>query len=150
MSASRHSGRGELGDERWFAGADDEKVRPVADEMLCQAYELVLSGWCQGAIAQDEAGHTIEPSSAFARRWSAPGALDRIWRRSELDPDLALNAFTCANLALAAVVSGVPQVWNDDEGRTLVQVLDALAEAAVKTRDPGSPLPAKPSGSRSS
>ena len=52
----------------------------TAESMLAEAYELVLSGWCQGAAAQDAEGRSIEPSSAFARRWSAPGARAR--RRS--------------------------------------------------------------------
>ena len=55
----------------------------LVDEMLADAYELVLEGWCQGAEAQDEFGQPVEPSSASARRWSASGALTRVWERSE-------------------------------------------------------------------
>jgi hypothetical protein len=62
----------------------------LAEQMLDEAYELVLSGWCQGAGAEDEMGRPIEPSSAFARRWSAAGALERVWRRSPDDPDVGL------------------------------------------------------------
>jgi hypothetical protein len=101
----------------------------LAERMLGDAYELVMGGWCQGCSAQDEMGRPIEPSSAFARRWSAPGALERVWRRSADDADIALEAFERANLALAAAVKEVPETWNDAGARTLAEVLDALQEA---------------------
>ena len=102
----------------------------LAEEMLADAYDLVLSGWCQGASARDEYKRPTEPSSAFARQWSAPGALTRVWQRSSDPFGPALEAFQAANLALASVVHAVPQVWNDAEDRTQWQVLDALALAA--------------------
>jgi hypothetical protein len=104
-------------------------VESLAGQMLCDAYELVVGGWCQGAGAKDEMGRSTEPSSAFARSWSAPGALERVWRRSDGDPDAAVEAFERANLALAAAVKGVPQAWNDHPGRTHEDALVALVEA---------------------
>ena len=101
----------------------------VAERMLSDAYELVQSGWCQGAGALDELGRSIEPSSAFARRWSAAGALERVWRRMPGDPDAALEAFERANLALAAAIRDVPQRWNDATSRTHLEVLTALLDA---------------------
>jgi hypothetical protein len=101
----------------------------LAGQMLSDACELVLNGWCQGMGAQDEMGRAIEPSSAFARRWSVAGALERVWRRALDGEDVALEAFQRANLALAAVVKDVPQRWNDAPERTRTQVLDALLEA---------------------
>ena len=99
----------------------------LAERMLTDAYEFVLSGWCQGASALDERDHPIEPASAFARKWSALGALERAWRRS--DEPAALDAFQCAKLALTAAANEVPQVWNDNPDRHQSQVLSALAEA---------------------
>jgi hypothetical protein len=107
--------------------SDDVVV--AAERMLAEAYELVLSGWCQGASAQDEEGRGIEPSSAFARRWSAPGALERIWRRAD-EHELMLDAYQRACLALAAAARDVPQRWNDAAGRRLDEVLDGLAAAS--------------------
>jgi hypothetical protein len=101
----------------------------LAEQMLSDAYELVMSGWCQGMSAQDEMGRAIEPSSAFARRWSAAGALERVWRRTCDVDGVSLEAFERANLALVAVVKDAPQRWNDAPGRTRPQVLDALREA---------------------
>jgi hypothetical protein len=118
-------------------------VVATAESMLADAYELVLSGWCQGASAQDEGGRSIEPSSAFARRWSAPGALERVWRRTEDGNGVALEAYERASLALAAAVRDVPQRWNDVAERRLDEVLDALA-LAVQSVQPclSSPLEA--------
>src|SRR5207247_2946327 len=96
------------------------------EQILCEACELVLSGWCRGTDAQDELGRTIEPSSAFARRWSAVGALERVWRRMPGDEDLAIEAFGRANLALTATVRDVPRQWNDSQERTQDGVLMAL------------------------
>jgi hypothetical protein len=101
----------------------------LAERMLSDAYDLVMSGWCQGMSAQDELGRAIEPSSAFARRWSAPGALERLWRRAVEEGDLALEAFQRANLALAGAVKDVPRRWNDAPGRTCAEVLDGLLDA---------------------
>lgn len=101
----------------------------LVEELLELAYELVREGWCQGAAARDACDRPVSPTSAFATRWSAPGALERAWARREDRFGLALDAFERANLALAAAAGGVPQAWNDAAGRTLHEVLDALAEA---------------------
>jgi hypothetical protein len=108
----------------------------VAEQMLAEAYELVLAGWCQGAAGRDAYERPIEPSSAFARSWSAPGALARVYTRATTELDGDLDAFQRANLALAAVVRAVPQEWNDVEGRTIREVLDALAHAVQLLGEP--------------
>lgn len=113
----------------------------LAEEMLADAYELVLSGWCQGAAARDELGEPVEPASASARGWSAPGALARVWERGSDPFGPALEAFQVANLALAAVVRETPQAWNDAEGRTQWQVLDAVALAAHRVSPAQAPVP---------
>jgi hypothetical protein len=120
-----------------------ENVVTSAESMLCDAYELVVSGWCQGTAAQNEVGRAIEPSSAFARRWSAPGALERVWRRASGDAELALEAYGRACLALSASVHDAPQRWNDAAGRRLDEVLDALAIAVDQVRV-GSSRPLSP------
>jgi hypothetical protein len=104
-------------------------VETLAEMMLTDAYEFVLSGWCQGSSALDECGRPIEPASAFARRWSVLGALERAWRRSPEPAVVAHEAFESARLALTAAVNDVPQFWNDLDGRRQSEVLDALAEA---------------------
>lgn len=101
----------------------------AAEEMLAEAYELVVAGWCQGTPARDASGRPVDPASVFAREWSAPGALERVWRRAGDGEIAGLDAFERANLALAAAVHAVPQEWNDEPERHQSQVLDALAEA---------------------
>lgn len=101
----------------------------LAEQMLADAYDLVLSGWCQGESARDEMGRAIEPSSAFARSWSLTGALERIWRRASGDQEVVLRGFERANLALAAAVKDVPERWNDAGDRAKGQVLEALLVA---------------------
>jgi hypothetical protein len=118
-----------------------KQVEAVAEQMLADAYELVLGGWCQGSSARDEMGRAIEPSSAFARRWSAAGALERVWRRSPEEGDLALEAFERANLALAAAIRDVPQRWNDGHGRSCAEVLAALEDARRLLYAPGEASP---------
>lgn len=113
--------------------------RSLAERLLADAYEFVLGGWCQGANAVDEYGRAIEPASAFARRWSGPGALERAWRRSSEPADLAADAYETALLALVAVVRAEPAVWNDRAGRRQSEVLDALAEALHRLAD-GDPV----------
>jgi hypothetical protein len=103
--------------------------RELAERMLTAAYDFVRSGWCQGATALDECGRPIEPASAFARKWSALGALERAWQRAPEQPGLALEAFQSAKLALTAAVNDVPQAWNDSPDRHESEVLSALAEA---------------------
>jgi hypothetical protein len=112
----------------------------LAEQMLASAHELVLCGWCQGMSAQDELGRAIEPSSAFARSWSAPGALERVWLRTLGGGDVVLVAFERANLALTAAIKDVPQHWNDAAERTKEEVLDALlAAAALLKAEPAEP-----------
>jgi hypothetical protein len=118
-------------------------VVATAESMLADAYELVLSGWCQGSTAQDAEGRSIEPWSAFARRWSAPGALERVWRRNADGAEEALEAYERASLALTAAVRDVPQGWNDAADRRLDEVLDALA-VAVGTLRPAVCSPLEP------
>jgi len=111
----------------------------LATEFLVRASDLLESGWCQGASARDAIGEPIDASSVFARRWSIAGALERVWRRSTFDPDVALSAFVRASLALAGTIGGEPQRWNDEEGRTLDQALEALLDARQLVNDPVEP-----------
>jgi hypothetical protein len=97
--------------------------------MLVLAHELIRDGWCQGAAARDASGRPVSPASAFACTWSAPGALERAWVRHNRRFGIGLDAFVHASLALAAATGEAPQTWNDAVGRTLPEVLDALAEA---------------------
>lgn len=113
-----------------------ERGTALVQELLALAYDLVRGGWCQGASARDADGNRVDPTSAVACTWSAPGALERAWASHEDRFGLGLDAFERANLALATAAGDVPQAWNDAPGRTLHQVLDALAEAMETAAGP--------------
>jgi hypothetical protein len=122
----------------------------VAEGWLAEAYELVAAGWCQGATAVSEAGTPVDPASPYARRFSASGAVTRLWRRSEIDAELGLTALQLANLALTAAMNDVPKSWNDASGRRQGEVLEAILDAVSLVRDPmlfGRPLPPIEAGS---
>ena len=108
----------------------------LAEEWLAAAYELVESGWCQGAAARDASGDSVEPDSTAAGCWSATGALTRVWRRSDVGDELGLGALQFANLALSAAVNHVPKLWNDMPERRQQDVLDAFARAVSLVQDP--------------
>lgn len=97
---------------------------------------IVERGWCQGAAAETAAGDPVEPASPLARRWSATGALARVWRESGIDDEHGRTALQFANLALSAAVHYVPKLWNDAAGRRREEVLDAFARAVSLVQDP--------------
>lgn len=108
----------------------------LAEEWLAAAYDLVERGWCQGTAALNEAGDSVEPDSAAAQRWSATGALTRVWRESDVDDELGLGALQFANLALSAAVNHVPKLWNDLPDRRQQDVLEAFVRAVSLVQDP--------------
>ena len=108
----------------------------LAEEWLAAAYALVESGWCQGAPARDRSERPVEPDSPAARRWSATGALTRVWRESNADDEVGLGALQFANLALSAAVGHVPKPWNDMPERRQQDVLEAFARAVSLVQDP--------------
>jgi hypothetical protein len=123
----------------------------IAEEWLAEAYELVAAGWCQGATAENEAGIPVDPASPSARRFSVAGAVMRLWRRSDVDAELGLNALQLANLALTAAMNEIPKSWNDAPGRRHGEVLEKILDAVSLVRDPllfGPGSPGSASGSR--
>lgn len=100
-------------------GEEQFSVRIVAD-----ARGRVLSGWCQGSIAQDEDGDAVDVLSSDARRWSTLGALIASWGGGPVQ-DLRR-----AVAALHASIEPAPlEVWNDRPGRTHDEVVDAFERA---------------------
>jgi hypothetical protein len=97
--------------------------------MLRMAHEFVREGWCQGSHAEDAVGRSVSPTSAFACKWSAPGALERAWSFHEDRLGSGLEAFEHANLAFATAAGEVPQTWNDARERTHQEVLGAFMTA---------------------
>lgn len=117
----------------------EPSTRPVAalaEAWLADAYDLVATGWCQGASARDAEGRPVGAHSPAACEWSLTGSLLRALRTSEAEPELALHAFQRASLAVTAAVNEVASVWNDAPRRRAEDVLDALATAISLVREP--------------
>jgi hypothetical protein len=97
---------------------------PLSACIVAEACGRVLTGWCQGDIAQDEDGDAVDALSSDARRWSTLGALLASWGGGAID-DL--------RSALAAVHASIEQapleVWNDRPGRTHDDVVAAFERA---------------------
>jgi hypothetical protein len=123
-------------EESTFEVSRDATAADLAEAWLAQVYELVARGWCQGEVAVNEAGIAVEPDSRFARRWSATGALTRVWRRAAVDDVVGLHALGRANLALMAAMNEIPKTWNDAPGRRQEHVLEAILWAVSLVRDP--------------
>ena len=112
--------------------------------MVSGARRLVVSGWCQGAHARDEAGVEVPSWSEEARSWSLLGALLASWHRQDerdgedvvahLADAHALGHATevLGNVVGTAELSG----WNDDPARTHAEVVDALERALAALDEP--------------
>lgn len=111
--------------------------------IVAEARRRVLTGWCQGSIAQDEDGDDVDALSSDARRWSTLGALIASWGGGPIE-DLRH-----AVAALHASIEPAPlEVWNDRPGRTHDEVVDAF-EHALKSLT-GSRVEAAPRGTHGS
>jgi hypothetical protein len=92
--------------------------------LMAEARERVATGWCQGAVAQDEDGRAVGPGSPDARRWSMLGALLASW---EGGPVQELGQ---AVKSLHTSTEHSPlEVWNDRPGRTQTDVVAAYERA---------------------
>ena len=92
--------------------------------MMAQARERVVTGWCQGAVAEDTDGQAVGPGSSEARRWSILGAVLASW---DGGPVAELRQ------AIASLRSSTQQspleVWNDRPERTQKDVIVAFERA---------------------
>ena len=96
------------------------------DQLLVRAAVLIARGWCQGALARDEAGNSVEPWSESAVRWSPLGALTKAWyERQARSP----GGFEAAWTAVSLATGGAPEEWNAASWRTRPHVLSAFQRA---------------------
>jgi hypothetical protein len=109
-------------------GGDETGAYPSM-RMVAAARRRVLTGWCQGHMAEDEAGFARDALSSEARRWSILGALIASWGRgpvNDLGRAVAALHVRTDNEAL--------EVWNDRPGRTQEEVAAVLAQAIDSLR----------------
>lgn len=108
------------------ADESPRRAPPNAEQLLTAAGELIASGWCQNALAEDRYGRQVEPWSERACRWSPLGALTRVWHERR---GVELDVFETAYAALALATGGRPEEWNGARWRTKRHVLRAFARA---------------------
>lgn len=109
--------------EPTIVGADDGVVYPAA--ALRRARMLIADGWARKALAMDKRGRVTDCKGARARGFSLLGALVRTSNN--------IDEFAAAWAALQREVPrGVsPEDWQDEEGRTVSEVLRLLERAAA-------------------
>jgi hypothetical protein len=108
------------------AAESSRPAPPNAEELLRVAGELIATGWCQNALAQDQFGRQVEPWSPRATRWSPLGALTRTWHERR---GVEIEVFETAYAALALATGGRPEEWNGARWRSKRHVLRAFARA---------------------
>ena len=108
--------------------AEDLRIAEEAEYLLWRARAKIEQGWCQGASAQTSEGKPTMAGSCDASRWCMSGALEAATR--VLDSDEAAKR---AHAALRwSIQRNNLEVWNDVEGRTRADVLNAYNRAIAK------------------
>jgi hypothetical protein len=98
----------------------------------------VRVGWCQGAVALDESGDAVEPSSGRAASWSLLGSLVAASDGPPEVGEVSLPALARAMAALADVIEDRSLAgWNDSPTRTQREVIAVLERARMLVADPG-------------
>jgi hypothetical protein len=123
-------GAGSDGAEENGRGGDpEESGENPSLRIVAAARRRVLAGWCQGHLAEDNAGVVRDALSTEARRWSILGALIASWGRGPVT-DLGR-----AVAALHTPIDNEPlEVWNDRPDRTQQEVAAVLAQAIDSLR----------------
>jgi hypothetical protein len=93
-------------------------------QIIAEARQRVLAGWCQGAVARDANGRTVPFSSPEARRWSTLGAL--LASRDGQPPSDLVDAVSSLHRSTG---ESALEVWNDRTGRTQKEVVAAFDRA---------------------
>jgi hypothetical protein len=113
--------------------------------VLTNAAALVREGWCRGADARAPDGAEVDPWDERAASWSLLGAIVAVLEReARVRGEVPLEELAAALYALADVIEVDSLAeWNDADGRSRDEVLDALAAAERRYEPPwpGDPTP---------
>ncbi len=97
-------------------------------ETLDKARALIEKGWTQGASARGKSKRQVELNSPSAVCFCASGAINRAAPRFG-------GVYAAASEALKrAIGQRFIVAWNDAEGRTQAEVIQAFKEAAALAR----------------
>ena len=98
-------------------------------DLLNKARKLIETPdrWCQGDFARDEKGESVITVSPEACKWCMIGALEKAADTLSLDSSLAYS--DAREFLSVAVGESILSWWNDIEGRTHTEVLQAFDRA---------------------
>jgi hypothetical protein len=110
-------------------------------QLLDYAIDLVKRGWCQGALALDEANQPTQSTDPKAVAFCLMGSLERAVHDVQPDPRpghvlFAVDVGYMRDLVFVRiwdVVGGCPEDWNDAPKRKKAQVIAALEAAKVRS-----------------
>ncbi len=106
-------------------------------QIIAEARQRVLAGWCQGTVACDANGRTVLFSSPEARRWSMLGAL-----LASRDGQPASDLVDAVGSLHRSTGESALEVWNDRPGRTqkeVVAAFDRALEGGLPSGEPETP-----------
>ena len=90
------------------------------------AIDLIKQGWTQKALARNERGWTVSPMHHGACTWCIEGALFKAqW---DLSPGVEGEYLDPMASRLVAFFRAPISEWNDQEGRTQSEVVEAMEE----------------------
>jgi hypothetical protein len=102
----------------------------VKGEYEMKAYELIeQNGWCQGEAARNDEGRYVATLSDSATQFCALGAIYRVYGNCQADK--MYKEFAKAMNFLDTDYSSEIVRWNDTQGRTKEEVVEALRRADV-------------------
>ncbi|HEV3408198.1 MAG TPA: hypothetical protein VG079_05880 [Gaiellaceae bacterium] len=93
----------------------------MSARLVAAALARVASGWCQGAVAEDEERRAVRPWSPEARRWSMLGALLASWDGGPVE-DLG----DAVGALHTATDESSLEAWNNSPERTKQEVVAAF------------------------
>lgn len=108
-------------------------------ELLMKAADLIEppGRWVQGALAGDRNGRPLQDAVTGAdfcgHCWCVLGAIDKVmWNVRCVDKlDVPYSVRDAAKQILADHLGRNPAAWNDAEGRTQTEAVEALRSAAA-------------------
>ena len=103
---------------------------PLLLEAVADFFEEDPKRWTQGQLAKNSAGELVDPSSTDAVSWCVLGAADKF---CSSHAGLRHEVYDALVRATGAIF--VASDWNDDDGRTVDDVIAACRKAAQQERE---------------
>ena len=125
------TGLSSLRDEAAKASSPEASIPSRVSDVLDRAAGTLAAdgAWTQGAWARDERGYAVSHDAHGAKCWCLDGALMLAKGQADTFDEI---------IAIEALLPDVDAIhWNDADGRTQVEVVAKLREAAALARGQG-------------